>query len=119
MCEPDVDERANRRKGDLAEIVNMTLAAHAHFENEVLRRLIGSQDGERDSHLGIERPRSCDSLATAGENLGYEVLRTRLAARPGDPDDRALQPMHPDPVCEPTKRENRIVDDDAGAVEHA
>jgi len=98
------------------QVGDVTLSPHAHLEHEVAGLLIRRQDGERETHLGVEGATSGDRRTISGEDAGDEVLGARLAAGAGDRHDSACQTVTPVPRCQQSEGLHWVRDDDARQV---
>ena len=108
----DVQHRADPRRRDPGEVGDVPDPARGHLKDQVPRRLVGAQHGQRQADLVVERALGRDGRPEALDDLGGEVLGGRLARRPGDADDgRARQPAQDGPR-EHAEGEGDVGDDD-------
>jgi hypothetical protein len=88
----DTEHGRDRRRGDLAQRLNVPAPARAHLQDQVLRLGGDLGDSDREADLVVERARRGHSRPGQGKDAAEQVLRGGLARRAGNTDDRAREP---------------------------
>lgn len=109
----DVQYETDLRRDQTGEVADVADIAGAHFEDEVLGVLAGSQRGQRQADLVVEIACRVDGGAFALEELGDEVLGAGLAGRAGE-RDRGGAEAFDDGAREGAERGGDVRHDDRG-----
>ncbi|GAB7110718.1 hypothetical protein JCM4814A_90360 [Streptomyces phaeofaciens JCM 4814] len=97
-------------RGEVADVPDV---AGSHLQDQEVCGHVGHRDGQGETDLVVVGLRR--GYHVAGQHLGDEVLRARLAGRAGDGHDlRAVESVVQETATEPSERGEDVVDHDRG-----
>ncbi len=86
---PDIGDNPDLRLGDLAELGDLTHAAHRHLEHQHLRLRWRAEDRQGQTDLGVVVLRA--RVSAERQQAPGDVLHRGLSGRAGDPDDTRVE----------------------------